>query len=551
MKVPAVVYLALTILLAYPLSIHPASRVMSDAPDTRLYLWTLAWDAHAFLHQPLAIFDANIFYPEPRTLAYSENLLGSAVVAAPILWLTGNPVLAMNLVVLVASVLCGLGAYLLARRVGVGACGAMLAGAIFAFSPPRFLRLDQVHLATIQWIPFALAFFHTYLDEGRRRDLHLALAFVTLQALTSGHGAVLLGVAMAALFAYRVALGDPLAAGARLRDLGASGALILAPVVLTVVPYLRVQHDVGLRRTLADNWGVPASSFLASPTRLHAFLLSLVSGARINDTAGAYLFPGYLPIVLAVLAFVLRDPARAPARARSDARWFYGLLLALSIGLAAGPPLGLWPLVYWLPGFSFVRAPSRFMLLGVLALAVLAGIGFDRLAARMAPDRRRLLASVFCLLLVCEFATIPLGTDPYRVEIPAIDRWLAAQPAPLVVAEVPVPSPTIMGRSERWQSTYMLYSTAGWWKTVHGYSGFITPAHFELFRQLATFPDAESIRGLAALGVTRVVVHADDYPPEQWLTVKARLGEMQSSMTLEHAEGEDRVYSIHAAAAPR
>ena len=44
-----------------------------------------------------------------RTLAYSENLLGSAVLAAPVLWWSANPVLAMNLVELVSCALCGIG----------------------------------------------------------------------------------------------------------------------------------------------------------------------------------------------------------------------------------------------------------------------------------------------------------------------------------------------------------------------------------------------------------------------------------------------------------
>src|SRR5713101_7429349 len=124
----AILYVALAMLLAYPLSVRPASDVMSPAPDTDLYMWTLAWDAHALAHQPLSIFDANIYYPQRHTLAYSENLIGSAWLAAPILWLTGNPVLAMNLVALASSVLCGLGAFLLARRAGVSMAGATLSG---------------------------------------------------------------------------------------------------------------------------------------------------------------------------------------------------------------------------------------------------------------------------------------------------------------------------------------------------------------------------------------------------------------------------------------
>ena len=80
--------------MALPFSAHPASQVVADLPDTHLYIWTLAWNTHAFLHQPLNIFDANIYYPYANTLAYSENLIGSAFFAAPVIWLTGNMVLA-------------------------------------------------------------------------------------------------------------------------------------------------------------------------------------------------------------------------------------------------------------------------------------------------------------------------------------------------------------------------------------------------------------------------------------------------------------------------
>ena len=118
--------------------------------DTELFAWTLAWDAHALTHAPWSIFDANIFYPLKHTLAYSENLIGSALLAAPVLWLTGSPIAAVNAVSLLTTLLCGLGAYVLARRVGVGTTGAILSGIVFAFGLPRFLRLGQLHLAAVQ-----------------------------------------------------------------------------------------------------------------------------------------------------------------------------------------------------------------------------------------------------------------------------------------------------------------------------------------------------------------------------------------------------------------
>ena len=88
--------------------------------------------------------------------------------------------------------LCGVGAFFLARRLHIGVGGAFVCGLIFAFAPPRFVRMGQLHMTAMQWMPFSLAFLHTYFERGRRRDLLLAIGFFSLQALSSGHGAVYL-----------------------------------------------------------------------------------------------------------------------------------------------------------------------------------------------------------------------------------------------------------------------------------------------------------------------------------------------------------------------
>ncbi|HWX25646.1 MAG TPA: hypothetical protein VN083_11410, partial [Vicinamibacteria bacterium] len=181
-------FVLLTAVLTYPLSLHPASCAQALSADTRLFLWTLSWDVHALLTQPFRLFDANIFYPERHTLAYSEHLLGSALLGAPFLLATGNPVLALNVVVLLSCVLSGLGAFLLARRTGASREGAVIAGVIFAFAPPRFFRLGQLHLAAVQWIPFSLAALHAYATTKGPRHLVWAASFFTLQCLASGHG---------------------------------------------------------------------------------------------------------------------------------------------------------------------------------------------------------------------------------------------------------------------------------------------------------------------------------------------------------------------------
>ncbi len=565
-------FAGLTLLFTYPIWVHPASTVLWHGSDTELFAWTLSWDVHALTHHPWSIFEGNIYFPEHHTLAYSENLIGSAILAAPVLGLTGDPLVAINFLSVTTTLLCAIGAFVLARRLGVSTPGAIATGIIFGFAPPRLLRLGQLHLGAVEWVPFGLAALHAYLDTGRRRDVLLAAAFFTLQALSSGHGTVFLALSMLGLITYRLALGEPLRLRKRLRDVGVVGLLLLAPTGVVLAEYQVVRHQTGLTRTLEDWVQTNGASFFASPSYVDQFIHNHLPGRL--DAPQADLFPGYLPLLLAPLAFLRRrgsagsvtSAPAGPVSARDglDGSWrarlrtnpapLYGLLTAFSIWVALplGRPFGLWPLVYWLPGLNFIRVPSRFTILAMLGLAVLGGLGFDRLTLRYRLRWRTLAGVVVAVLLVAELAAMPLQPRPYRVELPAVDRWLAGQPGSFAIAEIPSGDPDGNGvEFERRQSTYMLHSMAHWQRTVHGYSGIRTPLHDQLYLELRSFPDLRSLASLARLGVTRVVVHAELFDPDEWPAIKARLDSFGDWLTLEHLVGNDRVYILHAPGAPR
>ncbi len=536
-------FAAVTVMLAAPWSLHPATRVVVDNPDTHLFLWTLGWDAHAFATDPLGIFDANIFYPFGNTLAYSENMIGSAFLAAPIIWLTGDLVLALNLVLLASTMLCGLGAYTLGRRIGLGTAAAVLAGLVFAFAPTRFFRMSQLHLDAVQWLPFALAFVHAFLDHGRQRDLRLGLTFFSLQALTSGHGTVMLIVAAIALAGYHLLVRrEGLLLVRRLAGVGVTEILLVAPAVLVLLPYRRARAAVGLDRSL-ERWGVTPESFLATPSLVDQYLLSLVTSHDMNAAASAFLFPGWLVIGLAAVALAPRGgTAGAPAPASRQVG-FYALLTALSVAFFAGGPFDLWAWVHAWPGFSFIRVPSRFMILTTLALAMLAGAGLERLLAAVAVRRRKFVTAAASGLLLVECSAYPFSGEPFRLPAPAVVTWLAAQPGSFVVAEVPVPRASQGGAFERFQTAAMLHSTWHWQKTVHGYSGIQPPLHARLFAELAAFPDARSLATLREFHITHVIVHRSLYRPQDWPDVAGRLRQT-SGLRLVHEAADGAVYLV-------
>jgi hypothetical protein len=636
-------FVLLTLVLAAPLSLAPATRALPLSADTRLFLWTISWDVHALLHQPLSIFDANIFFPEPRSLAYSEHLIGSAVLGAPALLASGNPVLALNVIVLLSCVLSGLGAYYLARHLGVGTVAALAAGVVFAFGPARFVRLAQVHVAVVQWIPFALAFMHLYARHRRRRDLVAVAAFFTLQALSSGHGGLFLTLALGALILYDWVFGRLPGPGRMLRDLGIVGLLLLAVNLVFLIPYLRAQQDVGLHRTIGAvyDWVPNAVSFLASPAHVQEWLLSLVPSlqAKVAD-AKAYLFPGWITLLLAALALGrrrgtgdetatttvttshsplwlklldglvvlvalaaltihveggirwtvgdatitarnanrafavlgvlvvlrlalarLRPFAFAPPLVRTrealrrffEARMgleagFYGVLAVLSVWLTLGPELVLYKVLYRvLPGFDLIRVPSRLGILTLLALGVLAAVGLDRLVRGLKAPRGAWVGAAAVALLVVELAAFPLDARPYGIDVPAIDRELAARPRPFAAVGFPVPDPTNATQSARLHSYYMLHSMEHWQPLVNGYSGIVPPRHQRLFMILTAFPDLASLRELEELGVGYAVLHRGFYSDEDWGRVVARAAEFPDRLRLEAETDDGQLYSLPAA----
>jgi hypothetical protein len=162
---------ALAVLMSWPLLLHLRSRISPDLGDPVRTAWQIAWVGHAMLHDPLHLFDSNAFYPHPLSLAFSDSLLGygpmgffgSGTLAA---------LLRYNLIFLLTWSLCFVGAYLLARELGVRRIGATVAGVAFAYAPYRATEAGHFQVISSGGIPLALFLL---LRGYRRRSRALVL----------------------------------------------------------------------------------------------------------------------------------------------------------------------------------------------------------------------------------------------------------------------------------------------------------------------------------------------------------------------------------------
>jgi hypothetical protein len=485
-------FVALTVIETWPLAAHPARLSRNDNGDTVLNEWAIAWVAHEAPRAPLHIFDANIFYPEHTTLAYSESMIVQSAMAAPFLWAGASPVLAYNLVLLAGFALSGWTMTIVMERWTGSWAAALVSGVLFAFNAHTFTRLPHLQALHVEFIPLALFALDALLRRpGARQALSLA-AWFALESLTSVYLLVFTAVALAAGALvrpedwtgarFRRAAGWTLAAAAL-------AALVLSPFLF---PYWRLAHGQGMTRSLDDVIGFAASwqDYLATPGRFH---YALWSQQFFVATA---LFPGFVGIGLSLVAIGSGAAIRNPRARMCLAFGIAGV--ALSFG---GKLPGYMLLFRFVPLLQAIRAVSRFGYLGIVAVAMLAGFGFVELRSRLRPAAGAAITVVVLALVALEPYCAPIWFARFE-GISPIYASLRDEPG-AVVAELPFYSTTAAFR----HAPYMLNSTRNWRPLLNGYSGFQPPSFERNVAALSDFPSTSSVDALRRDGVTDFFVH--------------------------------------------
>jgi hypothetical protein len=511
-------FIALAIAHTWPLAADPHRWSRHDNADALLNEWALAWIAHVSRTNVWQLFEANIFHPEPRALAFSEHLFTQSLLSTPLLWLGASTLLAHNLVILAGLVLTGWTmAYVIHAWTGDRWAG-LLAGCLLAFNANSLTRLAHVQAMHVEFLPLALYGLDRLLARRGWRDVLLTALTATLQALCSGYLLVMTALSLAVGAIVRAIEWARPARWPTLAALAIVALLATAATAPFLVPYYRVRQEQGLVRPLDEValYSATPAAYLSTAGRIH---YRLWSHAFFGPDS---LFPG-LTASLLVLGSVVTRRAMVDPRAR--------MLLAIGavgIYLSFGPRA---PGYRWLydsvPMLQGLRGAARFGFLGLFAAAGLAGFGLADLR-RAVPSIAHPVALAAVILVNLEAARAPLGLTPAHA-IPKLYDDVAAGP-PGAVVELPLPGPAALPRN----APYVLASTRHFRPLLNGYSGFVPASYIAHADALSGFPNERSRAVLAQLNVTQILVHADresslaraaDETP--WLDLVATSGSMR------------------------
>ncbi|MSO82170.1 MAG: hypothetical protein EXQ53_02580, partial [Acidobacteria bacterium] len=379
-----------------------STHLYSDLGDPLLNTAILAWSA---THVPLtdAWWNFPSFAPLAGVTAFTEHLLLTYPIASPVVWLTGKPVLAYNIVFLLATPLNAVAAYALARELTGSRAAAFLAGLAFAYAPYQQVHLSHLQHMTSFGMPCALLWLHRYLRTGRP----LALVWF-------GVGWLMTALANSALLVFFPVLVLLWAAWfvrpsewRRLRGPVLAASIATLPLLPLLWGYHVRQAAYGLAREYRE-----IQSFSADIVGVFGMYHRAVAwhGVLPHDFEEGALFPGLTIVTLALLAIISsigRGEPQGPAlRAFLRPRRLCAASAMLTAIVLARVWTGPW-------GWHFGPLPlppfRPYRLFSLAALLLVAGV-LRTDAFRRAWSRRDVV--VFYALAVVVLWLLALGPEP-------------------------------------------------------------------------------------------------------------------------------------------
>jgi hypothetical protein len=434
------------------------------------------------------IWTLPLFYPFKGTLAFSDNLFGTAPVYALFRFLGVSRAIAVDLWFTIGFIVNYAVTYHVTRRFGFSPIAAAFAAFAFTFALPMLEQ--ETHMQLVYRFACPLAFFALWEAFQQRRLIVLASAvfWLVVQFYCAFYlgiflGIVLLFAGLGLLVSEWRGLGQMLRSPAAEKPVALVLRLVLALASLAALawlmwPYLYYSHLYNLHR----DWGgimpfLPELwSYLMTDREPYvAPVLSLLVDHMRNEHQ---LFLGLPLLALLVMGAVRAVLTRSTLGLVALLIIVLGFVLTIAIG-----DNSLYWYVWKLPGISALGAPGRLILVVLLPISLLAAIAIEWLwgIARAADPARGI--AIVVLVLAGGGTLAELGF--YRPDWRSIAAWDGREAAIMSQLPAKLPADAILlltsppGVEFYWPTdvTAMVVAQDLGIVTLNGYSGNFPPGY--------------------------------------------------------------------------
>src|SRR5262245_41547182 len=238
-------FVVIAVIFTWPMATQMSTTV-ADQGDPLHLSWVIDWDIHALTHSPLRIFDAPIFYPAKYPLAFSENLIGIAILCLPFRLFGLGPIAIYNVALLLGFALSAWAAYVLGWIITRRHVPSLVAGLLYGFAVYRWGHLSHLQVIWSPCAPLLLAAILAYRRDPRVRNAALVGASLVANAVMNLYLFLFCAVALA-LSLIVIAVSEKHDARFWLR-LGAALAIAGMAIAPVLMPYWIVAKEYRFQR---------------------------------------------------------------------------------------------------------------------------------------------------------------------------------------------------------------------------------------------------------------------------------------------------------------
>lgn len=454
MLLVGLLFFILTVSFTYPL-IFVMGNSLHDEGDSVANLWLLTRNMNKVLYDRGEFFYSDdVFYPEGFYLASGELYIAETLIGLPIYLISTNPIFTYNFILILSYILSGLGMYLLVKFYTKNKYSAFLAAVIFTFCSYKLVHLFQLQLLNIQWLPFTVLFFHKIFTKNKLKYAILSAMFFSLQVLSCVYYAVFIGIFLVFYFLFIIK---------EKRNVNFSHIIIFVLLSLMLIMPFYSQYLFNFRSHPTEQISSSHIKDYFLPGDVNEFYIML--GFRIRELGERNIFIGYTALVLSIMGFIF---------VKKKIIIFYFLVGLLFLILSLGPN-SLFTIfnnfLYSIPPFSALRIPTRFSIMVMFSVSILAGFGIDKTLSNMKNKRFQLLFPIVIMfLLVLEywgyFTWMPF-------EDMEVYDWLSKEEGDFAIIELP--------NVDRHNAMYLYYSSMVHKKKLYfGITTFYPERNFEI-----------------------------------------------------------------------